>query len=136
MPGTIKESNLREQLTSVCRGLIYTSETDSKVDPFFGCKTKSITKKIVLEMTGSQTSSHIDEVGFDKFFERLTAEREWYVTAQRKNAKGFAKLKKLLESELKKIRVFRIGRIRIDTYVVGIDCEGNIAGVKTFAVET
>jgi hypothetical protein len=42
----------------------------------------------------------------------------------------------LLEENLADLTVFRIGSIRIDIYVVGLDADGNLAGIKTKAVET
>jgi hypothetical protein len=45
-------------------------------------------------------------------------------------------LRQFLEQNLTDLKVFRIGRIRLDVYVVGLDSEGNLAGVKTVAVET
>ncbi len=42
----------------------------------------------------------------------------------------------LLENNLKGLKVFKIGKIQLDVYVVGIDAEGKLTGIKTNAVET
>lgn len=140
MPGTqdrpTNKTNLKLRLAETCRGLFYPSETDAPVEPIFGGEAKEVSTTTIAGLADSIPSAFIEEVEFEKFFEKLTTEREWYVAEQRKNAKGFAKLQRLLKSEMKSVRVFRIGKIRIDIYVVGIDSEGNLAGVKTFAVET
>lgn len=42
----------------------------------------------------------------------------------------------LLGSRLEGLRVFRVGKIAVDCYVVGADGNGNLAGLRTVAVET
>ncbi len=44
--------------------------------------------------------------------------------------------KNLLEANLRDLRVFKIGEIQIDIYVVGLDVENNLTGIQTKAVET
>ena len=51
-------------------------------------------------------------------------------------AKRFLELQKLLEENLRELKVFRIGRIQLDIFVVGIDKSGSLIGVSTKAVET
>ena len=34
------------------------------------------------------------------------------------------------------VRVYRLGKIEIQCYIVGLDGEGNLAGLKTVAIET
>jgi len=45
-------------------------------------------------------------------------------------------LKILLEKKLKELKVFKIGKIQLDIYVVGLDAESNLTGIQTKAVET
>lgn len=51
-------------------------------------------------------------------------------------AKKFLELQTLLEENLHDLKVFKLGRIRLDIYAVGIDRNGNPLGIKTQAVET
>lgn len=116
-----KNSDLIKRIAAACVGLVFISETDSPVEPFFG-----------KEPAGSKCV----EVEFEKFFERMTGKREWHSIKDRKNAEGFKKLKALLEAELDGLRVCKIGEVQIDIFVVGCDKEGKFAGVKMKAVET
>ena len=50
--------------------------------------------------------------------------------------KKFLELQKLLEENLRDLKVYKIGRICLAIYVVGIDRDGTLSGVKTEAVET
>ena len=48
----------------------------------------------------------------------------------------YVALIELLRSRLEGLRVFRVGKIAIDCYIVGADGNGNLAGLRTVAVET
>ncbi|MGQ0541419.1 MAG: nuclease A inhibitor family protein [Blastocatellia bacterium] len=131
-----KTKAFETRLIKECKGLIYPSETDGTFEPFFGGEAKKGLREVLRKAPGSDSKTKIEEVEFDKFFESLITEKDWFTAGQRKMAKRFAKLRDLMESELKEIKVFRVGRIRIEIYIVGIDKTGMIMGVKTFAVET
>lgn len=131
-----KKDGFLEQIEKACEGIIFLSETDAEVEPFHGGKAGKLNAKTFREAIGKTEDAPIEETEPRKFFDRVTRINEWYTASQKKNAEKFADLRKLLESNLKGLRVFRIGRTRIDIYVVGTDKEGNLAGVKTQAVET
>ena len=119
-----------------CVGLIYVSETDAPVLAFRGTAADDVTGKVIIQQTGAKEEGLVEEVAFDLFFERLTAEKDWFSDAQKARAKKFLELKELLEENLQKLKVFRIGRIRIDIYIAGLAADGCLMGVKTKAVET
>ncbi len=45
-------------------------------------------------------------------------------------------MKDLLEKNLKDLKVFKVGKIQLDVYAVGLDAESNVIGIQTKAVET
>ena len=131
-----KNNNLFFQiLEDICGPLEYVSETNESVETFIAGKPPSITLKGYLMALGIDNGT-IEEVKFDEFFLKLTAEKEWHGTAERERAKGFSRLCDLMKKNLEEIRVIRVGRVRIDIYVVGIDVKGRLTGVKTKALET
>lgn len=123
---------LFERLTSACEGLIYISETDAPIIPFV----QGVEGDGAAGYSSVTGTANVSEVNFDKFFDGLTSEREWFGEAEKNTAKRFGELKKVLEETLRDIRVFKVGEIRLDVYVIGIDGKGNLAGVQTVAVET
>ena len=44
-------------------------------------------------------------------------------------AKNLPNLKKLFESNLRDLKVFKIGRVELDIYVVGLDTENILSGI-------
>jgi hypothetical protein len=89
-----------------------------------------------MQQVGKPAGTPAEVRDFHEFFERLTRDRDWFGDAERARAKKFLELQKLLEENLVDLKVFRFGRIRIDIYIVGLDTDGNLSGVSTFAVET
>lgn len=131
-----KYNSLSDKIEQACEGLVYISETDAPLLPFAGGHTDIVTREIILQEIGGEQDIQVDEVDFGSFFRRLTAIKDWFGEPEKERAKKFLDLQKLLEEHLRERKVFRIGKIRLDIYVVGIDTKGNLMGVTTRAVET
>lgn len=132
-----KEPNkLSDRISKACEGLTFVSETDSEVVPVFVGKIKDISANAFRHAVTASESTLVTEASTEEFFSRLINVKPWHTPQQKKNAKGFARLAELLSEELDDLRVFRLGRVRIDIYVVGRDSVGNWQGIKTYAVET
>lgn len=129
-------SELIASIEDLVTDLFYTSETDAEISAFF--------------MTGNRHESLADQLqehiaikdgifelsSFDDFFRRLTTVQDWHDAAERDRTQTFHELEKLLETNLEDRIVCKTGRIKRDVYVVGFDAEGQIAGIRTKAVET
>ena len=125
-----------DALRRACKGLFYPSETDAAIVPFFGGRSEEGTHLTIVNELGLENGNEVEESRFSDFFLRLTRVQDWFGEAEIENATRFLKLQKLLEGNLKDLKVLRTGRIQIDIYLVGIDSDGNVAGIKTKAVET
>jgi hypothetical protein len=134
--GRPSSSELQKDLEKACEKLIYISETDSPVEPFLDSAIDEITKDSVAKALGRKPAEALEEIELHTFFEKLTRDRDWHTDAQQLLTKRFAELEKLLTENLDDCKVFRFGTIRIDILVAGRDGEGNLAGVRTVAVET
>lgn len=124
------------EIETACEGMFYLSETDAGIFPFFGGPVEPVTLDALLKELEITDRQQVEEISFDGFFLRLTKINDWFGVAEKENANRFEALKKLLENNLDELTVFRIGQIRIDIYVLGIDKDGNLAGIRTAAVET
>jgi len=127
---------LAKQLRETAEGLYYISETDAEISPFVGARTDAVTKENLLLQTGNKPDAPVEERDFAGFFTRLTKIQDWFGDEEKQTAAKFTRLKELLEKNLKDLKVFKVGRIEIDIYIVGLDGEGNLTGIKTKAVET
>lgn len=128
--------NLSEQIKTAAEGLWYISETDAEIFPFTGSKTETVTKENLLAQIGKPADAPVEERDFEQMFERFVKIQDWFGDEEKANAAKFAALKGLLENNLTDLKVFKVGRIELDIYFVGLDKEGNLAGIQTKAVET
>lgn len=134
-PEDKSSAQFQRDLKAACRSLTYISETDADVIPFVSQEpaTRSIASYLAaLEIT----SNEIETREFDNFFVRLTSEKDWHGPREKQRSKLWSELRELLEKNLEDIRVIRIGKIRMDIYIAGVDASGRLAGVKTKAIET
>lgn len=128
--------SLPKLIENASAGLYYTSETDAEIVPFIGKYAKDVSKEEILKQTENPFDKVIEERKFADIFERLTKIQDWFGEEEIATAAKFAALKELLEKNLKDLKVFKIGRIELDVYFVGLDAESILMGIKTKAVET
>lgn len=112
-------------ITELCEGLVFISEQDAPVTAY-----------LPNEAAALEESETVETDSFDKFFDRLTTEKDWMNEFQKHRAAKFRLLRGLLEISLDELRVIRSGKIQIDIVVVGKDRDGRLMGVRTAAVET
>ncbi len=129
-------NSFHDRLAKACDGLIYISETDSEIIPFSGETAEAVSADEIMRQAGEPSDAHVEEANAEAFFERLTTSRDWHGPREKEQAAKFALLRDELYSGLTDLKEYRVGRIRINIYIVGIDKEGRLAGVKTRAVET
>jgi len=129
-----KGKKLLAEIEKSTVGLIYISETDADIEPYFGGHVQTV--EVSHFTSNEHRKGKHETLDPQDFFERLTKEKDWFGPREKDRAGRFASLEKLLEENLRDLTVFKIGHIRIDIYVVGIDADGNLAGIKTRAVET
>jgi hypothetical protein len=128
--------NLSQQIKTAAEGLWYISETDAEIFPFTGSKADAVTKENLLAQIGKPPDTPVEERGFDEMLARFITIQDWFGDEEKATAEKFAALKSLLEKNLTSLKVFKVGKIEVDIYFVGLDAEGNLAGIQTKAIET
>jgi hypothetical protein len=129
-------SDFADKLAKICKGLIYMSETDAEFTVFKGVKIEELSKESMSAQIKGSPIVSFEEQNFDEFFLRLTTVKDWFGEFEKQKAKRFGELQEFMKASLKDLKVFRIGKIRIDIYIVGLDTKNCLIGLKTNAVET
>lgn len=132
----VRTSAITQQIKTAVSKLYYMSETDAEVVPFVGKAAKAVTIDEIRNQTQTALDKPIEEKDFTEFFSRLTTMQDWFGDEEKASAKRFTDLKNLLEANLMDLAVFKIGRIQVDIYVVGLDKGNKLMGIQTKAVET
>ena len=115
-----------------------TNEAAKKDEPLAKASqpTVAATANEVLSFSKHDAKTQIEEISLEDFFSRVTKIEDWFGDEEKETAQKFSDLQKLFKENLKEIKVFRVGQVEIDVYVVGVDADGNLTGVKTTVVET
>jgi len=127
--GSVKQDGLAA-LREASQGLLYPSETDAPFEPFsWGKAEGDLTPQKAARLAGASADAPAEEQSLADFFKYLTADGA-------ENADRFKKLQQAVGAALSGARVFRVGRVNIDVYIVGQTQDGQWAGLKTRSVET
>ena len=130
--GRVSGIALQRRLEEACRSLVYVSETDNEIVPVYENGCGSIEEFVAQEARDEPIES--GSVG--DFFRKLIEFREWHTESDRERVRRFRKVQRMITENLSDAKLFRIGRVRLEILVLGHDAEGNIAGIRTRAVET
>ena len=130
------KNSLAKQIEEITADLYYISETDALISPFVGHQAQTVSREAILEQTENAPDSPVEERDSTEFFARLIEIQDWFGDEEWKTAEKYLLLKKLLEKNLRDLKVYKIGKVQLDVYVVGLDAESRLMGIKTKAVET
>ena len=111
------------------------SESEYPFEAFRWLGENELTNQKLLELTSHPADSPVETVALDYLFRNVAHEKEWHDEVQKANVSKFQNLVSTLEKNLTDIKVYRVGTIDIDVYIVGKN-EGELAGLSTKVVET
>ena len=113
-------------LRQAAAGLMYPSESDAPFDVFtWPAGAGGTAREQVVART--KPGEPIEEVPVGAFFGELE---------DTDDAARFRALRAALEATLTDVRVFRVGRLKVDVYLIGRTAGGSVAGLHTTSVET
>jgi hypothetical protein len=78
----------------------------------------------------------VEVLSLESFFARHTTTSDPYDGEAQRIRPRYEELARLLARRLRDVKVYRVGRGEITCYVAGLDAHGNLAGLKTIAVES
>ena len=115
-------------LKKAADGLLLPSESEEPIEVIaWGGETGQLTDQEVLRLAGHKPGDRVEATDLDDIFRDAVAGD---------NAKKFQKLIQALKDTLDDIRVYRVGEVEKDVYIVGKTKGGGWAGLKSKVVET
>jgi hypothetical protein len=133
------DPKLREELERASAGLVYSSESDRPFEFFsvkYPGKRGSPDGSEFARLVGALPEARVQIRSIDEFFARHTTTSDPYDSESQHIRPRYEELVRVLSRRLRDVKAYRIGRIEIACYVVGLDGDGNLAGLKTVAIET
>jgi len=132
---TTDKSTLLQTIGEAANGLLFPSESDFPIEPFRYGDQKP-TPEGLLERLGKDKSTEVEEMTLAALFEGLTSAPDDASDNEKASAARFANLLHVLEQNLKEIHVYRVGKVDIDLFVIGLDVMAEWVGITTKMVET
>ncbi len=131
-------TEITEKLKQASDSLLMMSESEYPFEIFLwaGEAQETLTNKKLLQLTGHPQETLVEEAEIDYIFRNCAQEKEWHDETQKQNVHKFQSLVKTLKDNLTDIKVYRLGMINIDVYIVGKTPSGDLAGISTKVVET
>lgn len=131
-------SQLLEQLKQASENLLFMSESDYPFTVFLwnAQEQNTLSSEKLLQQVGRSLDTPVKLVDLDSFFHNATTFQEWYGREEKETAKKYQALVDKLKHHLTEIKVYRLGNIEIDVYIVGKTPSGDYAGLSTKVVET
>jgi hypothetical protein len=130
------DEQLCAELKEATRGLLFMSESDYAFEVVKWEGVEAMTPDYLRKTSASEASAPVEVRTLADFFHSAAGEQEWKGEAELALAKRYQALVRLLEENLKDVKVYRVGSINIGVYVVGRSNEGRWIGVSTRTVET
>ena len=125
---------ITETLTQASQGLLMPSESEYPFEVFVW-ENVELTPQKILELTNYPPATSIEQVELDYFFRNVATEKDWHDKIQKENVTKFQNLVQVVKDNLAELRVYRIGTIEVNVYIVGKTNDG-VAGLATKVIET
>lgn len=129
---------LLQTLGKVTFGLLFPSESDAPLTPytFPGPKGTEPTPAALLAAEHLPSDAPVETITVADLFDPFAQAGDDASDEDKAEAARYRAIVDLLSRELTDLRVFRVGRVDIDVYILGKDPSGNWLGLKTHVVET
>lgn len=114
-------------LKKAAAGLTLPSESDEPIEPIAWGQAASLSPADALRLSGHKPGDTIETTDLDDIFRDALAGDD---------AAKFRSLIKTLKGALSDLRVYRVGDIEKDVYIVGRTPDGTWAGLKSKVVES
>lgn len=132
----MNDSELIDRLRQLSKGLLWMSESDYPFETIYWKNQGNLTKKKLLQLSGHDLNTLVEVEQLNRFFVLAIKEQDWHEQEKKAEVKRYRVLLDFLKNYLRDIKVYRVGEVEIDIYIVGRTNSRNLAGLSTKAIET
>jgi Nuclease A inhibitor-like protein len=130
-------SEVLNRLKEVSQNLLWISESEAPFEVFvWGNETQEALNDRTLLNHLDRSDAPIEVQDFDTFFAMPTQIQDWQGEEERAIVHQYQQLVMVLKQHLRDLKVYRMGKVNLDVYILGKTESGAIAGLVTQAVET
>jgi Nuclease A inhibitor-like protein len=138
MPMDSETSTLVARLQAATDGLLWMSETDAPfaVIHWQAAQARELTHQQLLELTHHSPETVVETMDLDAFFAPALQEQDWFGAEEQAISDQYGELVTILQHNLRNLKVYRVGEVAINIYIVGQTEAGAVLGLTTQVVET
>jgi len=131
-------TELLANLGAAAAGLLFPSESDYPLTPYrwVGTDGAEPSPAALIQAEGRKADTPVETLGPRELFEPLFALQADATDEEKAEVARYRALVDLLKGTLSALRVYRVGEVDIDVYVLGRHASGEWLGLKTRVVET
>ncbi len=135
---TKPQTPLLATLGKAAAGLLFPSESDAPLTPytFAGPAGTEPTSAALLAAEHLPSDTPVETITVADLFDPFAEAADGATAEDKAEAARYRAIVELLTHELTELRVFRVGKVDIDVYILGKDPKGAWLGLKTHVVET
>ncbi len=130
------DEEVLDELRQSTEGLLFMSESDYPFQTFRWEAATEINAGYLRKLTGKSSDAPVRIQSVEDFFGAATSLPEWKQEQERDTAKRYQSLVQLLKENLPDAKVYRVGEISIEVFIVGKGHAGNWLGLSTKVIET
>ena len=126
-------------LQNLTSGLFFISESDAPWTTTVLDATLSLEpqlRALTAKTTDATADAPIETREWTTFLANAATAQDWMSADDRATVARYQALKKYVDERLTETKIYRIGRIEIDVFVVGYDADCNLIALATKTVET
>lgn len=134
----MKESSPPPALAAAASGLMFISESDYPLEPVALAAPAGLVSvaSVLLQHLGLPADTPVQEQDLAYFLRNHTRQAPVFSQEKLERAQRFGHLQQVLEQELRDIKVYRVGNIQVQAFILGRDARGQLSGLKTTLIET
>jgi len=130
-------SDIKDELAKATKDLLFQSESDEPFEVFEWKDSGSQPMQQALRgLSGSGESVPVREVALHEFFAPLIEAQDWHGDEEKETVCRYKSLLETITQRLADPKVYKVGEVELDIFVVGGVGAGAFAGIRTKAVET
>lgn len=130
------EKKLIEELSAICEGLMWVSESDYPWQITAWQSENNISSEILRDYYRYDPETKVSIETLSSFLKHATIKQEWQDEIERRDTQGYQNLYSWLKKNLKDVQVFLVGEIEIDVYILGKSNNNTVVCLSTKIVET
>jgi Nuclease A inhibitor-like protein len=126
-----------DSLRAIAHGLTWMSESDYPFEVLqLPDRANPPNTEELLQLTGHDADAPVEEISIKNFFAPAIQPQDWHEEADKQRMQHFQTLLQWIEQHLSNVKVYRVGAIAIDVYIIGKTESGAWINLSTKVIET